>query len=91
MVMDHEERGSFPSEKKLAGPVSHAGSWFAGFAVWLRFLDVACVFIDIVVPLTFENVAQATGNFNASSCIGSGGFGATYKARNVGGSETSFS
>ncbi|CAL5185976.1 unnamed protein product [Lathyrus oleraceus] len=38
------------------------------------------VFTDIGVPLTFENVVQATGNFNASNCIGSGGFGATYKA-----------
>ncbi|CAJ1947116.1 unnamed protein product [Sphenostylis stenocarpa] len=38
------------------------------------------VFTDIGVPLTFENVVQATGNFNAGNCIGSGGFGATYKA-----------
>ncbi|PNX75853.1 LRR receptor-like kinase resistance protein, partial [Trifolium pratense] len=38
------------------------------------------VFTDIGVPLTFENVVQATANFNASNCIGSGGFGATYKA-----------
>ncbi|KAI5405379.1 LRR receptor-like serine/threonine-protein kinase rpk2 [Lathyrus oleraceus] len=38
------------------------------------------VFTDIGVPLTFEDVVQATGNFNASNCIGSGGFGATYKA-----------
>jgi serine/threonine protein kinase len=38
------------------------------------------VFTDIGVPVTFENVVQATGNFNASNCIGSGGFGATYKA-----------
>jgi Leucine-rich repeat (LRR) protein len=38
------------------------------------------VFTDIGVPLTFENVVQATGSFNASNCIGSGGFGATYKA-----------
>ncbi|KAI6700467.1 hypothetical protein NL676_014791 [Syzygium grande] len=38
------------------------------------------VFIDIGIPLTFENVVLATGNFNASNCIGSGGFGATYKA-----------
>lgn len=37
------------------------------------------VFTDIGVPLTFENVVQATGNFNASNCIGSGGLGATYK------------
>ncbi|KAK7365029.1 hypothetical protein VNO80_13784 [Phaseolus coccineus] len=38
------------------------------------------VFTDIGVPLTFETVVQATGNFNAGNCIGSGGFGATYKA-----------
>ncbi|KAI4346674.1 hypothetical protein L6164_007550 [Bauhinia variegata] len=38
------------------------------------------VFTDIEVPLTFENVVRATGNFNASNCIGNGGFGATYKA-----------
>ncbi|GER45307.1 leucine-rich repeat receptor-like kinase [Striga asiatica] len=38
------------------------------------------VFTDIGVPLTFEKVVQSTGNFNASNCIGSGGFGATYKA-----------
>ncbi|XP_051119277.1 LRR receptor-like serine/threonine-protein kinase RPK2 [Andrographis paniculata] len=37
-------------------------------------------FMDIGVPLTYESVVQATGNFNASNCIGSGGFGATYKA-----------
>ncbi|XP_059648749.1 LRR receptor-like serine/threonine-protein kinase RPK2 [Cornus florida] len=38
------------------------------------------VFHDMGVVLTFENVVRATGNFNASNCIGSGGFGATYKA-----------
>ncbi|XP_044505028.1 LRR receptor-like serine/threonine-protein kinase RPK2 [Mangifera indica] len=38
------------------------------------------IFTDIGVPVTFENVVQATGNFNASNCIGNGGFGATYKA-----------
>lgn len=38
------------------------------------------VFNDIGVPLTFENVVRATGSFNASNCIGNGGFGATYKA-----------
>ncbi|KAG4922724.1 hypothetical protein AAZX31_18G246500 [Glycine max] len=41
------------------------------------------VFTDIGVPLTFENVVRATGNFNASNCIGNGGFGATYKAEIV--------
>ncbi|KAK6928099.1 Leucine-rich repeat [Dillenia turbinata] len=38
------------------------------------------VFSDIGVPLTYENVVRATGTFNASNCIGNGGFGATYKA-----------
>lgn len=38
------------------------------------------VFTEVPVPLTFENVVRATGSFNASNCIGSGGFGATYKA-----------
>ncbi|CAK7355712.1 unnamed protein product [Dovyalis caffra] len=38
------------------------------------------IFTDIGVPLTFENVVRATGSFNASNCIGNGGFGATYKA-----------
>ncbi|KAG6498809.1 LRR receptor-like serine/threonine-protein kinase RPK2 [Zingiber officinale] len=38
------------------------------------------LFTDIGVPITFETVVRATGNFNASNCIGHGGFGATYKA-----------
>ncbi|XP_042498248.1 LRR receptor-like serine/threonine-protein kinase RPK2 [Macadamia integrifolia] len=38
------------------------------------------IFNDIGVPLTFETVVRATGSFNASNCIGNGGFGATYKA-----------
>ncbi|KAM1058973.1 hypothetical protein ACFX2B_023554 [Malus domestica] len=38
------------------------------------------VFTIIGVPLTFENVVRGTGSFNASNCIGNGGFGATYKA-----------
>ncbi|PKA50360.1 LRR receptor-like serine/threonine-protein kinase RPK2 [Apostasia shenzhenica] len=38
------------------------------------------VFTDIGVPITYESVLRATGSFNASNCIGSGGFGATYKA-----------
>ncbi|KZV43371.1 hypothetical protein F511_21963 [Dorcoceras hygrometricum] len=37
-------------------------------------------FTDIGVPLTFDIVVRATASFNASNCIGSGGFGATYKA-----------
>ncbi|XP_074336437.1 LRR receptor-like serine/threonine-protein kinase RPK2 isoform X2 [Apium graveolens] len=38
------------------------------------------VFKDIGVPLTYEGVVEATGNFNGSHCIGYGGFGATYRA-----------
>ncbi|XP_050237208.1 LRR receptor-like serine/threonine-protein kinase RPK2 [Mercurialis annua] len=38
------------------------------------------VFANIGVPLSYENIVEATGNFNASNCIGNGGFGATYKA-----------
>ncbi|MBA0712304.1 hypothetical protein Golax_011414 [Gossypium laxum] len=38
------------------------------------------IFTEIPVPLTFDIVVQATGNFNASNCIGNGGFGSTYKA-----------
>ncbi|PNT74806.1 hypothetical protein BRADI_1g22200v3 [Brachypodium distachyon] len=38
------------------------------------------IFQEIGVPITYETVVRATGNFNASNCIGSGGFGATYKA-----------
>lgn len=38
------------------------------------------VFNNIGAPLTFESIVLATGNFNASNCIGNGGFGSTYKA-----------
>lgn len=38
------------------------------------------IFYDIGYSITYESVVRATGNFNASNCIGSGGFGATYKA-----------
>ncbi|KAL9252848.1 LRR receptor-like serine/threonine-protein kinase RPK2-like protein [Drosera capensis] len=37
-------------------------------------------FTDIGVPVTFEAVVRATGNFSLTNCIGNGGFGATYKA-----------
>ncbi|GMJ09572.1 TOADSTOOL 2, clv3 peptide insensitive 1, receptor-like protein kinase 2 [Hibiscus trionum] len=37
-------------------------------------------FVDIGVPLTYETIVQATGNFSAGKCIGNGGFGATYMA-----------
>ncbi|XWS76763.1 hypothetical protein CRYUN_Cryun01aG0205500 [Craigia yunnanensis] len=35
---------------------------------------------SIGVQLTYENVVRATGCFSLQNCIGSGGFGATYKA-----------
>ncbi|KAK2649879.1 hypothetical protein Ddye_017368 [Dipteronia dyeriana] len=35
---------------------------------------------NIGVQLTYENVVRATAGFNVQNCIGSGGFGATYKA-----------
>nr|AMM42808.1 LRR-RLK [Vernicia fordii] len=38
---------------------------------------------DIGIQLTYENVVRATGSFNIQNCIGSGGFGATYKAEIV--------
>ncbi|KAK1419887.1 hypothetical protein QVD17_29310 [Tagetes erecta] len=37
-------------------------------------------FKEIGVPLTFESVVYATGNFASRNCIGSGGFGSTYRA-----------
>ncbi|KAI3696321.1 hypothetical protein L1987_79333 [Smallanthus sonchifolius] len=38
------------------------------------------IFKDTGVPLTFETVIHATGNFSLRNCIGSGGFGSTYRA-----------
>lgn len=38
------------------------------------------VFNPIGVPLTYENIVQATGNFSQTMCIGNGGFGVTYRA-----------
>ncbi|TYH10134.1 hypothetical protein ES288_A07G154600v1 [Gossypium darwinii] len=38
---------------------------------------------SISIQLTYENVVRATGCFNLQNCIGSGGFGATYKAEVV--------
>ncbi|CAN1314129.1 LRR receptor-like serine/threonine-protein kinase RPK2 [Linum perenne] len=37
-------------------------------------------FVNIGVPLLYESIVLATGNFNTRNCIGNGGFGATYKA-----------
>ncbi|KAJ0051655.1 hypothetical protein Pint_00728 [Pistacia integerrima] len=38
------------------------------------------IFHNIGAQLTYENVVRATAGFNVQNCIGSGGFGATYKA-----------
>lgn len=38
------------------------------------------IFRELGVPLTFDTVIQATGNFTSKNCIGSGGFGSTYRA-----------
>ncbi|KAI7750882.1 hypothetical protein M8C21_026666 [Ambrosia artemisiifolia] len=39
------------------------------------------VFKDVsLIPLTFDTVIHATGNFALRNCIGSGGFGSTYRA-----------
>ncbi|KAL4569473.1 hypothetical protein LXL04_025111 [Taraxacum kok-saghyz] len=38
------------------------------------------VFKEIGVQLTLDTVVQATGNFTSRNCIGSGGFGSTYRA-----------
>ncbi|XP_071686638.1 probable LRR receptor-like serine/threonine-protein kinase RPK1 [Rutidosis leptorrhynchoides] len=38
------------------------------------------IFRELGVPLTFDSVIQATGNFTMKYCIGSGGFGSTYRA-----------
>nr|XP_043606122.1 LRR receptor-like serine/threonine-protein kinase RPK2 [Erigeron canadensis] len=38
------------------------------------------VFKEIGVRLTLDSVVEATGNFTSRNCIGSGGFGSTYRA-----------
>ncbi|KAL4574333.1 hypothetical protein LXL04_021162 [Taraxacum kok-saghyz] len=38
------------------------------------------IFREVGAPLTFNTVIQATGNFTSKYCIGSGGFGSTYRA-----------
>ncbi|KAJ4846990.1 LRR receptor-like serine/threonine-protein kinase rpk2 [Turnera subulata] len=53
----------------------HPSSWYPAE------YDLTCN--DIGVQLTYENVVRATGDFNIQNCIGSGGFGATYKAEIV--------
>ncbi|KAF5745753.1 hypothetical protein HS088_TW07G01346 [Tripterygium wilfordii] len=54
--------------------------WFPNSRVQVCESKEISVFIDIGVPLTYDHIVHATGNFNASNCIGSGGFGSTYKA-----------
>ncbi|KAL8161460.1 hypothetical protein V2J09_012949 [Rumex salicifolius] len=38
------------------------------------------VFTNIGVSLTFQNIVRATESFSTRNCIGSGGFGTTYRA-----------
>ncbi|XP_057961191.1 LRR receptor-like serine/threonine-protein kinase RPK2 [Malania oleifera] len=54
--------------------------WMPKYRVQVSELKEITVFMNTQVPLTFDNVVQATGNFSAGNCIGNGGFGATYKA-----------
>jgi len=44
---------------------------------------VVVTFTDAPPELTYENLIRATGNFSIQNLIGSGGFGATYKAELV--------
>ncbi|CAN1838803.1 LRR receptor-like serine/threonine-protein kinase RPK2 [Linum perenne] len=37
-------------------------------------------FVEIGVPLIYDEIVLATENFSTRNCIGNGGFGATYKA-----------
>ncbi|XP_047963784.1 probable LRR receptor-like serine/threonine-protein kinase RPK1 [Salvia hispanica] len=39
------------------------------------------LFSDVGVDLTFDDIVEATDNFNIRKCIGSGGFGKTYRAQ----------
>ncbi|XP_042055852.1 probable LRR receptor-like serine/threonine-protein kinase RPK1 [Salvia splendens] len=39
------------------------------------------LFSDVGVDLTFDDIVEATDNFNIRKCIGSGGFGKTYHAQ----------
>ncbi|KAL8117224.1 hypothetical protein AgCh_015214 [Apium graveolens] len=68
-----QQGGNF--ENDAASP-----SWHPKTRVGGSIRKEVTVFTDIGVPLSFENVVRATGSFNASNCIGNGGFGATYKA-----------
>lgn len=44
---------------------------------------VVVTFADAPAELTYDNVVRATGNFSIQNLIGTGGFGATYKAELV--------
>ncbi|KAL1551133.1 hypothetical protein AAHA92_19013 [Salvia divinorum] len=39
------------------------------------------LFSDVGVALTYDDIVEATDNFNIRKCIGSGGFGKTYRAQ----------
>lgn len=64
----------------LLGLFLYTRKWIPDSRVRGSELREITVFTNIGVPLTFECIVRATGNFNASNCIGNGGFGATYKA-----------
>ncbi|XP_051146166.1 probable LRR receptor-like serine/threonine-protein kinase RPK1 [Andrographis paniculata] len=44
------------------------------------YTEKVTVFNDIGVPLTYETIVEVTENFSRRNCIGSGGFGSTYRA-----------
>ncbi|OVA09699.1 Protein kinase domain [Macleaya cordata] len=44
---------------------------------------VLVTFTDVPTKLNYDNVVRATGNFSVRNLIGTGGFGATYKAELV--------
>lgn len=54
--------------------------WMPKSSVQVSEIKEITIFTDPGVPLTFDVIVQATGNFSASNCIGNGGFGATYRA-----------
>ncbi|KAF2325444.1 hypothetical protein GH714_028740 [Hevea brasiliensis] len=58
----------------------YARKWVPDVRVQVSKRKEITVFVNIGVPLLYENMVESTGNFNASNCIGNGGFGATYKA-----------
>ncbi|XP_039069291.1 LRR receptor-like serine/threonine-protein kinase RPK2 [Hibiscus syriacus] len=64
----------------LVGLFFYARKWVPPSRIQVSESREITTFVDIGVPLTYETIVQATGNFSAGKCIGNGGFGATYKA-----------